>query len=77
MVSFMSGMAAVLMNLIYVIHAWVMKSSSNFSRAAFILSGSGKKSMYMRMELSIAISISLFLIAMPLAQLPNSFMGTL
>jgi hypothetical protein len=27
------------------------------------------------MELSMAISISLFLIAMPLAQLPNNFMS--
>lgn len=44
-VSFISGMAAVLMNLIYIIHGCVLKSSSNLSRATFILSGSGKKSM--------------------------------
>ena len=74
-VIFMSGIDAVLISFIEVMNFCWVKNNDNCYNAALRRNCYGTLIKYYNILLSTAISISLFFIVMPLAQLPNNFIG--
>lgn len=74
-VIFINGIQAVVISFIDVMNGCWVKNNDSCYNAAFSLYCYGTLMKYYKILLSTAISISLFFIVIPLAQLPNNFIG--